>query len=108
METSTSKGRPISSVQKKPRTLCKTPGWGRFAALDILPYRLIHPEVTASEVIAFLYTMYGISQNPPIEYTSSQITRAELSIRLSLKRAAKTARQALSRRIPNWRYNYWH
>ena len=82
-----------------------------FVGRDLLLlayYRLIHPEARASEVIAYLWNTHGRFLNPPRFYHPSQITRAEQDIGLSRKRAAKTARQALSTRIQNWRYNYWH
>ena len=82
-----------------------------FAGRDLLLlayYRCIHPEATASEVIAFLWNTHGRFQLVPRFYNPSQITKAEHLLGLSRKRASKTARQALSNRIQNWRYNYWH
>ena len=71
-------------------------------------YRGIHPEATAAEVIAYLWNVHGRFQNPPRYHSPSQITIAEASLGLSRKRASKTARQANSPRVQNWRYNFWH
>ena len=82
-----------------------------LAGIDILllaQYRCIHPEATTYEVIAYLWNTHGRFQNPPRFYCPSQITRTEQLLGLSRKRSSKTARQALSHRIRNWRYNYWH
>ena len=71
-------------------------------------YRSIHPEATSAEVAAYLWNSYGQFQNPPRFYSPSQITKVEQELGLSRKRASKTARQALARRVLVWRYNYWH
>ena len=71
-------------------------------------YRCMHPEATTAEVMAFLWNTHGRFQNPPRFNHPSQIVRAEQDLSLSRKRAAKTARQANTHRIRNWRYNYWN
>ena len=82
-----------------------------FAGRDLVLlsfYRSVHPEATAAEIIAYLWNVHGRFMPIPRFYSPSQVTKAEQALGLSRKRASKTARQALSPRIRNWEYNYWH
>ena len=82
-----------------------------FVGEDIIllaTFRCKYPHANCYELIAFIWNTWGRYQDPPRFYDPSQITRAEQNIGLSRKRAAKTARQANTPRVQNWRHNYWN
>lgn len=65
-------------------------------------YRLIYPEASSAEIIAFLFNTVGRF------YSRSQVTLAEMKVGLSRKRASSTARQALQPRVQVWRTMFWN
>jgi transposase InsO family protein len=77
------------------------------ALLLLAFWRCLHPKTTAAETNAFLWNAHGCFLPTPRLYSSSQITKAEDLLGLSMKVSSTTARQALDPRNILKRRQFW-